>query len=174
MSGLIHIYCGDGKGKTTAATGLALRAAGCKMHVLFARFLKNEKSGELVILDQISNIEVIHLPKSFGFYQTLNDKEKAEAAEIYKQLWDTIVRKITKGGYDMLVMDELMAAWNYGLVNQEEALEFLRCRPQELEVVMTGRNPAEELLELADYVSEIQKFKHPFDRNIRARKGIEY
>ena len=86
--GLIHIYCGDGKGKTSSAVGLAVRAAGCKKKVLFARFLKNENSGELNILDSISDIEVLHLEKSYGFYKTLTEKEKKEVNdyESYKNI----------------------------------------------------------------------------------------
>ena len=85
--GMIQIYCGDGKGKTTAATGLAVRAAGSGMKVLFARFLKNENSAELCVLDQIPGIEVIHLPKSYGFYNTQSEEEKAETKQMYGELW---------------------------------------------------------------------------------------
>ena len=84
--GMIQIYCGDGKGKTTAATGLAVRAAGSGMKVLFARFLKNENSAELCVLDQIPGIEVIHLPKSYGFYNTQSEEEKAETKQMYGEL----------------------------------------------------------------------------------------
>ncbi|MGC4020150.1 MAG: cob(I)yrinic acid a,c-diamide adenosyltransferase [Muricomes sp.] len=172
--GLIHIYCGDGKGKTTAATGLAVRSSGCGMRVLFARFLKNEASGELRILDAVPEIEVLHLNKSFGFYSTLNQEEKELAHKLYGQLWETVMEKVRTGTYDLLVMDEFMAAYGYGLIHHEAALEFLKSKPQSLEVVLTGRNPSEELIEIADYVSEIQKIKHPFDQNIKARRGIEY
>lgn len=172
--GLLHIYCGDGKGKTTAATGLAIRAAGCGRKVLFSRFLKNENSGELKVLDQIPEIEVIHLKKSFGFFQTLNEEEKEEVRLIYGELWREVVDRIGRGGYDMLVMDEFAAAYRYGLIDPDEAKEFLTNRPENLEVVLTGRDPAPEMIEIADYVSEIQKVKHPFDRGIRARRGIEF
>ena len=109
---LLHIYCGDGKGKTTAATGLAVRAAGSGMRVLFARFLKNEFSGELKILDRIPEIEVLHLEKSYGFFKTLSEKEQEEVREMYGRLWNTILGKISTGDYDMLVIDEFMAAYN--------------------------------------------------------------
>ena len=85
--GMIHIYCGDGKGKTSAAIGLAVRAAGTGMKVLFARFLKNEYSGELKVLDAVPQIEVIHLERSYGFFSTLSEKEKAEVKEMYLGLW---------------------------------------------------------------------------------------
>ena len=155
--GMIHIYCGDGKGKTTAATGLAVRAAGSGMKVLFARFLKNENSAELCVLDQIPGIEVIHLPKSYGFYNTQSEEEKAETKQC-----------------DMLVMDEFMAADRYGLIPHEEAIQFLKEKPEGLEVVLTGRDPSEDLIRTADYVSEIRKVKHPFDCGVYARRGIEY
>lgn len=91
--GMIHIYCGDGKGKTTAATGLAVRAAGSGMKVLFARFLKNENSAELCVLDQIPGIEVIHLPKSYGFYNTQSEEEKFE--QVKSALQDIQVNGVT-------------------------------------------------------------------------------
>lgn len=172
--GLIHIYCGDGKGKTSSAVGLAVRAAGCKKKVLFARFLKNENSGELNILDSISDIEVLHLEKSYGFYKTLTEKEKKEVKKLYEALWNEVLRKVSSGSYDVLVMDEFMAAYRYGLIPNEEALCFLEKKPTGLEVVLTGRDPDLRLVEKADYVSEICKVKHPYDRGIRARRGIEY
>ena len=172
--GLIHIYCGDGKGKTSAATGLAVRAAGCGKQVLFARFLKNEESGELEILDRIPEIHVIHLERSYGFYRTLTEEEQAEVRQTYEALWHDIVRRAETDVYDVLVMDEFMAAYNYGLIGHDAAFAFLREKPERLEVVLTGRDPDEALVELADYVSEIRKVKHPFDRGIRARRGIEY
>ena len=172
--GMIHIYCGDGKGKTTAATGLALRAAGCGMKVLFARFLKNENSGELSILDSVPEIEVLHLERSYGFFNTLTDEEKEEVRQMYGQLWDLIKEKISGGQFQMLVIDEFMAAYRYGLIGREEALDLLTGKPEALELVLTGRNPGPELTELADYVSEIRKVKHPFDHGIMARRGIEY
>lgn len=173
-TGLIHIYCGEGKGKTTAAVGLAVRAAGCGMKVLFARFLKNENSGELKVLDAIPEIEVLHLDKSYGFYWTLSDSEKDEVRNMYGQLWKRILEAVSGGAYSMLVMDEFMAAYSYGFIPHDEAVEFLQSRPEGLEVVLTGRDPAAELLELADYVSDIQKVRHPFDKNMDARRGIEF
>lgn len=172
--GMIHIYCGDGKGKTSAATGLAVRAAGTGMKVLFSRFLKNEISGELKILDRIPEIRVIHLEKSYGFYNTLTETQKKEIKEMYSELWYRIRMLLKEERYDLLVADEFMAAYNYGLIPKEDAVCFLKSKPQDLEIVLTGRNPEPELVELADYVSEIRKIRHPFDRGIRARKGIEF
>ncbi|MDB8709180.1 cob(I)yrinic acid a,c-diamide adenosyltransferase [Mediterraneibacter gnavus] len=172
--GMIHIYCGDGKGKTTAATGLAVRAAGSGMKVLFARFLKNENSAELCVLDRISEIEVMHLPKSYGFYQKQTKAQKKETQKMYAALWNRALEQVKSGAYDMLVMDEFMAADRYGLIPHEEAIQFLKEKPEGLEIVLTGRDPSEDLIEAADYVSEIRKVKHPFDCGICARRGIEY
>ena len=172
--GLIHIYCGDGKGKTSAAVGLAVRAAGCGNRVLFARFLKNEYSGELQVLDRIPEIEVIHLEKSFGFIRNLSEEERREMQEMYEGLWHTILERTRTEKPDVLVIDEFMAAYNYGLIPHKEALCFLKEKPEGLEIVLTGRDPVPELVEAADYVSEIRKVKHPFDRGIRARRGIEF
>ena len=172
--GMLHIYCGDGKGKTTAAVGLAVRAAGCGKKVLFARFLKNEDSGELRVLDAVPEIEVLHLERSYGFFRTLTEQEQKDARDMYRELWECIREKTAEGGYDLAVIDEFMAAFRYGLIDRVEAFEFLRERPEGLEIVLTGRDPDPELTELADYVSEIHKVKHPFDRGILARKGIEY
>lgn len=172
--GMIHIYCGDGKGKTTAATGLAVRAAGSGMKVLFIRFLKNENSAELCVLDRIPGIEVIHLSKSYGFYQKQTEMQKRETQKMYAALWKRALEQVKSGAYDMLVMDEFMAADHYGLIPHEEALEFFKEKPEGLEVVLTGRNPSEDLIKAADYVSEIRKVKHPFDCGVCARRGIEY
>ncbi len=166
--GLIHIYCGDGKGKTSAAIGLAVRAAGSGLKVLFTRFLKNESSGELAILDDISQIKVLHLEKSYGFFKNLSEEKKQEVRETYLRLWRAIELEILTGRYDVLVIDEFMAAYKYDLIPKEEAIEFLEKKPKELEIVLTGRNPDEKLVELADYVSEIKKVKHPFDQGIYA------
>lgn len=172
--GFIQVYCGDGKGKTTAATGLAIRAAGTGMNVLFVRFLKNENSGELVVLDQIPGIDVIHLNQDFGFVFRMTEEEKQEAKKVYSNLWREATKRAVEENYDMLVIDEFMAAYRYGFIDHDQALTFLKNRPEKLEVVLTGRDPAPEIQELADYISEIKKIKHPFERGIPARKGIEF
>lgn len=172
--GLTHIYCGDGKGKTTAAIGLAVRAAGTGKRVLFVRFLKNEHSGELKVLEKIPEIEILYPVNTFGFYKNLTDAEKEACREVYRNLWETAVQKAATEAFDMLVLDEFMAAYRYGMIQPESALHFLKTRPEGLEVILTGREPSRELLEVADYVSEIRKVKHPFDSGIMARRGIEF
>lgn len=174
MKSCVHIYCGDGKGKTTAAIGLSVRAAGCGKKVLITRFLKTDHSGEVKTLGDISGISVTPCERSFGFFTKMTEEQKKEAAIYYSQLLTSTLIKAVDGEYDLLVMDEIMAVCNYGLVNEEEVSKFLVGRPEGLEVVLTGRNPSQTFIDMADYVSEIKKVKHPYDQGLNARRGIEY
>lgn len=173
MKGCIHIYCGDGKGKTTAAVGLAVRAAGRGKKVLAARFLKTDDSGEVAVLNTIRGIVVQPCVKTFGFYAQMTEEQKIEAAEYYQNLLEESW-EMAQDGFDLLILDEIMAACRYGLVREEWLIEKLSQKREDLEVVLTGRNPSKELTELADYISEICKVKHPYDDGLPARKGIEY
>lgn len=174
MNGCIHIYCGDGKGKTSAAVGLAVRAAGRGKTVLVVRFLKTEDSGEVPVLRHIPGITVVPCDKTFGFVFRMTPEEKAEAAEYFRKRFQYACKKAVEGGYDVLILDEILASCNYGMVNEADVAEFLEHRPEKLEVILSGRDPSERLLGLADYVSEIQMVKHPFTKGIPAREGIEY
>ena len=173
MEGLIHIYCGDGKGKTTAALGLVLRAAGSGMKVLIGRFLKNDLSSEVNLLNSIDGITLIPCKKQFGFYSKMSPEQKKEAAIYYDSLLKNIISTVINENYDLLILDEVIPAFQYELINQEELIHFLKYKPSQLEVVLTGRDPSADLLSIADYVSNIQKIKHPFDKGIPARTGIE-
>lgn len=174
MNSCVHIYCGDGKGKTTAAVGLAVRAAGCKKKVLITRFLKTDHSGEVEILKQIPGIFVTPCEKSFGFFSQMTEGQKKEAAVYYTELLSQTLEKAAGESYDLLILDEIMAVCSFGLVKEEAVRAFLSNRPGRLEVVLTGREPSQEMIGLADYVSEIRKIKHPYERGIAAREGIEY
>ena len=175
-SGLIHIYTGDGKGKTTAAVGLAIRCAGSGGKVVFCQFLKDNRSSELNILTALPHIELVQAPQSFGFYKNLNDEQRAAARQTYSQLLRQAIRAAvnSENPARLLVLDEAVAAYNHQLLEQELLLDFLQnTKPAALEVVLTGREPAAELAALADYISNIQKIKHPFDQGVKARRGIE-
>lgn len=174
MKGLIHIYCGDGKGKTTCATGLAIRAAGNNMNVLMIRFLKNDNSSELSILNTIELITVIPCEKEFRFFFQMTEEQKTEAKKVYSSLLHSAIEQVKNQSFQLLIMDEVMAALKYNLIEESELISFLEQKPNDLEVVLTGRDPSEKLLSIADYVSEIKKIKHPFDQGIQARKGIEF
>lgn len=171
--GLIHIYEGDGKGKTTAAVGLCIRFAGTGGKVLFTQFLKRNDSGELSILEQIENICLLRCEKNFGFTFRMTPEQKQEAAGYYNAHLEKALKEAMEKHVGLLVLDEVLDAYNSDMIKHEVLLKFLQEKPQELEVVLTGRNPAEELLELADYVTYMEKKKHPYDEGIGARKGIE-
>lgn len=174
LKGCIHIYCGDGKGKTSAAMGLAVRAAGRGRKVLIARFLKTDDSGEVPALAHIPGITVLPCRKTFGFPSRMPAERKKEAADYYNCLFASVCRKAAEGDYDVLVLDEILASCNYGLVEEMAVVRFLQTRPEKLETVLTGRDPSAALVELADYVSEIRMRRHPFTRGVAAREGIEY
>ena len=170
--GCVHIYCGDGKGKTSAAVGLAVRAAGRGKKIAVARFLKTDDSGEVEGLKAIPQITVLPCERVFGFVSAMDEQTRKEAAAYNLELFEKAV-SLAKTA-DMVILDEIMAAIAYGMVPEKRVEEFFKDRPEALEVVMTGRNPSGLLLSMADYVSEVKKVKHPYDRGIPARKEIEY
>lgn len=171
--GLVHIYCGEGKGKTTCSVGLSVRACGYGLHVLFMQFLKSGDSSELKVLKSLPGIDVLGTKpiKKFSFQMT--EEEKAETRRINAEQFADMVKMLENDHYDMLVLDEVLGAIEAGLLDDQLIVNFLKNRPEQLEVVMTGRYPTEELEELADYVSRIDKVKHPYDKGIPARAGIE-
>lgn len=169
---MMHIYCGDGKGKTTAAFGLALRAVGSGMKVSVTQFLKDGSSSELGAISSFENVK-IHLPKKdFGWFQSLSDEEITNAKEVYMELLQEIMEDAKN--YELLVLDEAIWSYHYGLLDKEMFLEFLAAKKGQCEIILTGRNPDEQLLSLADYVTEMKKIRHPYDIGLKARKGIEF
>lgn len=168
----VHVYCGDGKGKTTASVGLAVRAAGNGMKVLFCQCMKDGSSSEVEMLKKLG-ISYRCCTERFGFFWNMTEEQKKAAACAYTGLFESVTKKAAEEAYDLLVIDEFMSAYNHGLIDQKKAIDFLLHRPERLEVVLTGREPGEEILKLADYVTEMRKGKHPFDEGIPARKGIE-
>lgn len=173
MKGLVHIYCGDGKGKTTAAIGLAVRAAGARRRVLLAQFFKNGDSSELAVLRALENVEVLVCGTRHGFWGNMDEAERARARRDYSALLESALEAARRGA-GLLILDEVISACNHGAVEEETLLRFLRENPSELEVVLTGRNPSEALTERADYVTEMKKLRHPYDRGVGARLGIEF
>ena len=173
MKSLIHIYCGDGKGKTTASIGLGVRAAGYGMKVVFTQFMKNNSSNELKILEKIDNIHMLFCDKEFGFVWNMTEQEKEDAKKEYTKQFEKAIDYAVKNNCDMLIMDEFMSCFELQFIDNNKALEFLRNKPEKLEVVLTGRNPSDELCEIADYITEMKKIKHPFDNGVNARNGIE-
>lgn len=174
-TGKIHIYAGDGKGKTTAGVGLAVRAAGSGLRVLYTQFLKDGKSSEIKILKEIKQIEFFRGEPVRKFVFAMPDQERVHTKEQCEQYFSEIVAKAESGAYDLLIMDEIIAAMNVNMLDIQEVICFLKKKPQDLEVVLTGRDPAPQLIELADYYSEILARKHPYEtEKLQARKGIEF
>ena len=164
MKGLIHIYCGDGKGKTTAATGLAVRAAGCGMKVLLVQFLKGQETGELRALANIPGITVLRGKASEKFTFQMDGRELQQTYDLNTKNLLTSVEQARTGACDLLVLDEVMGALSCQLIDEDLLRSLVEQKPDRLELVMTGRNPPDWLIEAADYVSDIKKVKHPYDR----------
>ena len=172
MKGLIQLYCGDGKGKTTASVGLAVRAAGAGQKVLFVQFLKNGNSSEVGPLKTLG-IATKVCRKPHGFLWTMSEEEKARAAADYTGLLAEAFDE-AQDGVDLLILDEAIGAAGCGMIPEAELIQRLKTRPDGLEVVLTGRDPSEALMAEADYITEMKKIRHPFDKGIDARRGIEY
>lgn len=172
---MIHLYTGDGKGKTTAAVGLAVRAAGCGMRVVFSQFMKGNETGELHVLEQISEVRILRSPKNFGFYKTLSDGEKAELARIHDGILEQVLEAVKSRKCDMVILDEITYPVNWELLDASGLKELLELsKKQDVELVMTGRSPAAFLVDCADYVTEMKAVRHPFTKGVSARRGIEY
>ena len=171
---MIHVYYGDGKGKTTAAVGLAARAAGSNMKVLFVQFLKTEFSGERHTLSHTENVTLTFCPLELKFTFEMDEKEKAQAAKVFKGIFDSSVTTALTERYDMVVLDEIFDVINCEMITEAEVFEFVANAPVSMEIVMTGHNPPERFIEIADYVTEFKKIKHPSDRVRTGRLGIEF
>lgn len=177
-SKMIQIYCGEGKGKTTAAIGGAIRAAGAGYQVLFTQFMKGNNTGELSILANIPELVILRSKKDFGFFNQMTNKDKKELTDIHNYLIEEIDKVLTEAQLQnkscFIVLDEITYAYNWEVVQKDKVCNLLAKKSHQVEFVITGREPAEELMEKADYISCITCKKHPFEQGIAARKGIEY
>jgi cob(I)alamin adenosyltransferase len=170
--GLLVVFTGHGKGKTTAALGSALRAAGHGMRVLILQFIKGAwKYGELSSLERIEQITIEQLGTGF----TWRKESLEEDRELARLGWEKAKNEIVGGWYDMIILDELNYVLSYGLLPLDSVLEVLRYKPENLHLIVTGRNAPEALIQQADLVTEMRSIKHPFhDQGVKAQKGIEY
>jgi len=169
--GRIHIYTGSGKGKTTAALGLALRAAGAGMRVFIAQFIKKRICGEHLALTRFAG-EITVKQYGAGFLR----RRAATAAEIAaaKEALAEIRAVIASGSYQVVILDEVFAAVNNKLISTEELLVILAEKPDETEIVLTGRDAGDEVVARADLVTEMREVKHYFRQGVKARRGIEF
>jgi len=173
-NGLMHLYYGEGKGKTTAAVGLAIRAAGAGRQVLFAQFMKGGKTGELSVFKSLSNITVLRSEKDFPFYRKMTEEEKAEQTLIHNRMLDNILDRFQKRECDVIVLDEITYPYAWKLIDCRKVRELLLAVRGRAEVICTGRNPDAFFLGQADYATEMKCIRHPYGKGIAAREGIEY
>ncbi len=171
--GLVHLYHGDGKGKTTACMGLAVRAVGSGYNVLVSQFLKSGSSSEIKTLTAISGIEFIYGKPTDKFTFQMSEEELKECRNQNSIYLKKIINKTQEQKINILIMDEVINAVSTNTLNESELIDLLKNKPTNLEIIMSGRNPSDSIKELCDYISEIKKEKHPFDNGITARKGIE-
>jgi len=171
-TGLVHIFTGNGKGKTTAALGTILRAVGHGLKVYIVFFMKGDYPyGERKTLSQLPNVTV----DSFGSMEFCNPKRvKPEEIEQAKQALAAARKAMLSGNYDLVVLDEVDVAIAFDLIKLDEIIKLIQDKPSNVELILTGRYADSKLIEMADLVTEMVKIKHPFDKGIKARKGIEY
>ncbi|AHM57026.1 Cob(I)yrinic acid a,c-diamide adenosyltransferase CobO [Peptoclostridium acidaminophilum DSM 3953] len=172
--GLIQIYTGDGKGKTTAAIGQGIRACGRGCRVIMVQFLKTSDSGELEIIKKIDGFDVFRFQTQEGFYWNLDEAGRSRVEAETKAALEFAERVMADKKCDILILDEILGALSNGLVKLDSLIRLLGNKPEGMEVVLTGRGAPEELIEKADLVTQMQKVKHPLDKGIGARRGIEY
>ena len=170
--GLVIVHTGDGKGKTTAALGMAFRAVGHHMRVLVIQFIKGRwRTGEREAAKRFPGLLEIH-PVGEGFTWNTQDPERDRRK--VREGWNLMLEKLNTAPYDLLILDEINYAISYGYFPVEELLRFLENRPRHLHVVLTGRDAHPRVVEAADLVTEMRAVKHPFDKGIAGRKGIEF
>lgn len=173
--GLVQIYCGNGKGKTTAAIGLGIRAIGNKLKVIMIQFLKNDGTGECKALKALEpQFKVFHFEKKRGFTWTLTEEEKIELKNEIKMAMKFAKKVMDTGECDILILDEVLGAVAGEFIKIEELCELIDSKPEYVELVLTGRDVPEEVKIRASYISQIEAVRHPIEKGIDARKGIEY
>jgi len=170
--GLVQVYTGDGKGKTTAALGLALRAAGWGYRTFIGQFLKGRDYGELHSLPRLAPQVTIEQFGRPGFLH--RGRTTPEDAALAQKGLDRIRQTMASGEYQIVVMDEVCVAIHFGLISVEDVLKLIQERPPGVELVLTGRRAPPEILAQADLVTEMVEVKHPYRRGIGARRGIEH
>ncbi|MCR4833377.1 MAG: cob(I)yrinic acid a,c-diamide adenosyltransferase [Butyrivibrio sp.] len=171
--GLTHLYTGDGKGKTTAAVGLAIRALGNGKKVIFTQFMKGRETGEVNCLAGINGIKIIRNDEDLGWYRRGDEKQAKAFTRLHNSTLEQIEELIATGEWDMVIMDEITYPYNYGIIDKERLQNLILKKPKYLELVLTGRNPDQFFIDHADYITEMKKIRHPYDKGISAREGIE-
>ena len=174
MNGLVHVYTGNGKGKTTAAVGLAVRACGAGLKVLFVQFLKSNYTSELASFEKLSPAIDIKRGCSFKkFVWNMNSEELSEAKKEAGEIFDIVKNELNSAKYDMVILDEILGTMTNGFIDEASLVELIKQKPSGVELVLTGRGATQGIISVADYVSEIVAVKHPYEKGTGSRKGIE-
>ena len=169
MKGMVHVYTGTGKGKTTSALGLAIRAVGAGMKVYIGQFVKGMKYSELNCLEKIDNIEV----KQYGLDCFIHEEPSEEDIASARQGLEEMKNILQSGDYDLVILDEANIATYYNLFSVDELIEAIDSKAKDVEVVITGRKADDKIIDYADLVTEMKEIKHYYQNGITARKGIE-
>ncbi len=174
MKGLVIVNTGDGKGKTTAALGLALRAVGNGMKVKMVQFIKGTwKYGELKAAQRLwPDFEII--PMGEGFVNLGDEKSLDKNREVAKKTWEHAKSLMKEDICDILILDEINYAIGFGLLDVDEVISELKKKPEGMHIVLTGRRADKKIIEIADLVTEMKEIKHPFKKGIKAQRGIEF
>jgi cob(I)alamin adenosyltransferase len=167
---LIQVYTGNGKGKTTAALGLSLRAAGAGLRVYIGQFIKGKKYSELNALKKIKNIKL----EQFGSGCFIKKSPSKKDVELARKGFEKIKKIIAGGLYDVVVLDEINIVLKLKLLELRDVIGLIEKTPKNLELILTGRGAPRQILNIADLVSEIKEVKHYFRKGVKARKGIEF
>lgn len=168
--GYVHVYTGNGKGKTTAAFGLAIRSLFAGKNVFIAQFVKSMKYHETQIEQYFSNLIKI---EQFGGGCIFNRKPTTNEIEIVQQGWEKVAKLLSSSDYDLIVLDELTIALNLGMLNEEEVIKAIQERTSSIELIITGRYASDALINMADLVTEMKEVKHYYSQGVEARDGIE-
>lgn len=169
---MVQLYYGFGKGKTSAAAGAAVRAAGNGMRVIFAQFFKDGKSGEIKVLRDIPGITVV-LPKSdYKLLENMTDMRKKEIFEDYTKFFRSVFER--ENDCDMIILDEALDAYTGGFIDRELFLSCIKSCHDKLEIIVTGHAKSDDIADAADYVTEFTAVRHPYEKGVKARRGIEY
>jgi len=166
---MVHVYTGKGKGKTTAAFGLAIRAVGAGKNVYIAQFVKGMKYSELKSLKKIERIEI----KQYGLNCFIKGKAEEEDINAARKGLEEVAKILKSGEYELVILDEANIAVYYDLFSEEQLIEAIDNRSEEVEVVITGRYAADKIIEYADLVTEMKEIKHYYQKGVKARIGIE-
>lgn len=171
-NGLLMVFTGKGKGKTTSALGLAFRAMGHDFKVCVIQFIKgNWKYGELDSAKRFEDLMDFYVMGKGFTWQSDNLDEDIKIAQ---EAWEFAKEKISSGKYQMIILDELTYLIKYKMVNEDEIINFLSNRPENLHIVVTGRDASDRLIEIADLVTDMVSIKHPYDNGVKAQKGVEF